>query len=312
MPGRRVTTAELVEQVHPKRDAAEVEARTGIRSRYFAEPGTTCAELAAQALAAALADAEIAPERLERIIFVNSTGGDMLIPATANTVAASLGLGGTCDCFDLNNACMGFLTAFDIGARGVAMGSGPVGIVAVELASRYHTPAVPRPFLVFGDGAGAAILDTGHPEEGVLASWLRNDGSIAGTVTFAHPGLTNRRETAHFNTSNREMGQLALEIVRRSTDAVLSQSGLQLSEVDWILPHQPNGFLLQAMIADLGIDPDRVVPVVQDVGSMASASIPISLDRLRRSRSIRPGHRILMVGVGAGLCSGAILHQIAP
>lgn len=236
----------------------------------------------------------------------------MLIPATANVVAASLGLGGTCDCFDLNNACMGFLTAFDIAARGVAMGSGPVGIVAVELASRYHTPEVPRPFLVFGDGAGAAILDTGRPDEGVLASWLRNDGSIAGTVTFAHPGLTNRRETAHFNTSNREMGQLALDIVRRSTDAVLSQSGLELSDVDWILPHQPNGFLLQAMIADLGIDPDRVVPVVQDVGSMASASIPISLDRLRRTRPIRPGDRILMVGVGAGLCAGAILHQVAP
>jgi 3-oxoacyl-(acyl-carrier-protein) synthase III len=309
MPGRCVTTAELLEGTNVGRDAAEVEARTGIATRYFAESDTSAAELGASALGAALQDAQMVASELRRIIFVDSTRGDVLIPATANRVAAALGLGGTCDCFDLSNACMSFLTAFDVAARSVATGYGPVGIVAVEMASRYITPEDPRPYLVFGDGAAAVVVDEGRGSEGIVGSYLRNNGMLADGTGLGHPGVSGRRETIRFPMPNRRMGEIALELIRESTEAVLAQSGLTLADIQWFLPHQPNGTLLQTIIEELGLDPVRVIPVVHEVGSLGAVSIPLSLDRLRRTRRVRPGDRILMVGVGAGLSTGAILVQ---
>ncbi len=309
-PGPAISTAEIVRRVTPARDAAEIEERTGIASRHFVPAGVSAAELGAEALRQALAAARLRPEALSRIVFINSLGGDLLFPATANLVAAALGLAGTCDCFDLNNACLGFLTAFDIAARGITMGQGPVALVVVELPSRYITPEDPRPFLVFGDAATAVVLDRGRENEGVLGSWLRNDGVAFGNVRLAHPGLTGRSESIRFTASSERMSQEAIEAVRRSTDAVLAQAGLTLDDVQWILPHQPNGALLAAITTELAVPPERVVPVVREFGSVGAASIPLSLDRLRRTRPVRCGDRLLMVGVGAGLSSGAILHQV--
>ena len=113
-------------------------------------------------------------------------------------------------------------------------------------------------------------------------------------------------------------GQLATveehiaDAVKRGADAVLAQAGLSLSDVQWVLPHQPNGSMLASIIRELGLDPDRVVTIVHEVGSVGAASIPTSLDRLLRAGRVRPGDRILMVGVGAGLSSGALLFQSAP
>ena len=105
------------------------------------------------------------------------------------------------------------------------------------------------------------------------------------------------------------MGEEAIEAVRQSARAALAHAGITIDDVDWILPHQPNGALLAAIVAELGVAWERVVPVVADVGSVGAASIAVSLDRLFRTREVRPGARILMVGVGAGLSSGAILYQ---
>lgn len=311
-PGCAVPTVDLARQVRPPRDPGQVVARTGIVSRHFAEPEQTKAEVGAAALRQALAAAALPPERLERIIFVNSHGGDVLVPATANTVAAALGLHGSCDCFDLNNACMGFLSAFDLAARSIATGYGPVAVVASELGSRYITPDDPRPFLVCADAAAAVVLTEGRPDEGILGAWLRNDGTVQGEVTLAHPGLTGKRETIRFGAPSARMSELALEAVRQSADAVLAQAGLGLADVRWVLPHQPNGTMLAAMVDLLGLGPERVVPVVQEIGSVGAASLAVSLDRLIRTRPVQPGDRILMIGVGAGASYGALLHQVAP
>ena len=309
--GPAVTTAELVSRVAGALDVAAVERKTGIGSRRFAAAATRAADLAAQALGEALAAAGLPARALERLIFVSSVGGDALIPATASAVAAALGLAGTCDCFDLNNACMGFLTAFDVAARSVATGRGPVGIVTGELLSRFTTPDDPRPFLVLGDGVAAAVLAEGRAGEGILGSWLRNDGTLAGDVALAHPGLTGRRETIRFTTSSRHITEEAIEGFRWSVEAVLAEAALALPEVEWLVLHQPNGSLLAAVIEALALDRDRLLPVVGEVGSVGAASIAIGLDRLMRSGRVRPGDRILMAGVGAGVSYGAILVRVA-
>jgi 3-oxoacyl-[acyl-carrier-protein] synthase III len=95
-----------------------------------------------------------------------------------------------------------------------------------------------------------------------------------------------------------------------ATQAVLDQAGVKLDDIHWLLPHQPNGALLDAIVEGLGLDRTKLIPMVQDVGSVASVAIPYSLDLLLRTRDVRPGELILMVGVGAGVSQGALLYQV--
>jgi 3-oxoacyl-[acyl-carrier-protein] synthase-3 len=307
--GRRVPTSEVAARVTPPRDPAEVTAHTGIAWRRFAAPTDSPARLAAEALRQALEAAGLEAAALGRLLFVSSGGGDLAFPATANLVAAELGLAGTCDCFDVNNACMGFLTAIDLAARSIATGSGPVGIAVGELASRVTTPADPRPYLVFGDGVAAAVLTEARDGAGILASYLWNDGMTFGNVRLDNPLVSGRMDTMQFLASNARMGTEAVDAVTRSAARILERTKMTIDDVEWVLPHQPNGTLLDALIAALGAREERVVRIVHEVGSVGAAAIPVSLDRLVRSGRLSAGDRVLMVGVGGGLSAGAVLYR---
>ncbi|MCP3105015.1 ketoacyl-ACP synthase III [Myxococcus sp. K15C18031901] len=307
-PGPAVTTAELCERVG--RDAAEVTRKTGIHTRHFAPPGMTSAEVAARTLGDALEAAGLEAKALRRIFCVTSMGGDVTTPATANRVAAALGLSGSCDAMDLGNACMGFLSAFDLAARSVATGLGPVGVVSVELLSRTTTPEDPRPYLVLGDASAAAVLGTARPGEGVLGVALGNDGSMPTDVVLENPHATGRLERMRFLTPSREMTRVALGALTRAAHTVLGEAGLTMRDVEWVVTHQPNGSMLEAVLQALEVPPERGVRVVDTVGSVGSASLPTSLDRLLRTRPVKPGDRILMVGVGAGVAHGAVLYRV--
>ncbi len=309
LPGTAVSTAEVARAAMPDRDPQELERRIGIATRYFAGPTPPAATLGAQVLAEALSRAGLAPSALRRIIFVSSTGGDFLIPATANALCRELGVEHTCDAFDVNNACVGFLTGFDLAARTVATGLGPVAVVVVETLSRHIAKEEARSYVVLGDAAAAVILGASEAG-GVLAAAFGNVGSLLGSVYLGHPGLTGKTEIIEFAASNDEIGRIALLGLRRSTDAVLSQAGLGIDAVDWVVPHQPNGTMLTKIVAELGVAPDRVVPVVREIGSVGAASVAVGLDRLLGTGRVKPGHRILLVGVGAGLAYGALLLEV--
>lgn len=296
----------------PDRNPAEVEQRTGIATRRWVEPDETVAALGARCLGQALERAGLAATDLRRIVLANSTGGDYLIPATANALADELGLANSCDCFDLNNACMGFLSALDVASRCVATGLAPVAVVAVETLSRHIGPEQPRSYAVLGDASAAVILAPGRPGEGVLGSAFGNHGALRGTVFLAHPGLTGQTERILFSRSNAEITGIALSGLTRSAEAALDQAQLGWDDVDWVVPHQPNGSMLERIIAELNLDPAKVVPVVREIGSVGAASVGVGLDQLYRRREVKPGARILMVGVGAGLAYGAVLYQVAP
>lgn len=308
LPGRAVSTEELARKLG--RDPAKMEERTGIRTRHWVEPGTRMTDVGVEALRRALEAAKLAPTDLRRILFVSSTGGDATAPATASMIAGALGLTGSCDAFDINNACMGFLSAFDVAARSIATGLGPVGIVAVEFISRGLDPSQPRPYLVCGDAAAAAVLGSARPGEGVLGVALSNNGTLPADTFFGQSLLTGQLEKVQFIASREDILQIALNALRGATQEVLKQAGLTLNDIQWVLPHQPNGALLDAIVNALGLDRARLVPMVRDVGSVAAVAIPYSLDLLLRTRDVRPGDRILMVGVGAGVAQGALLYQV--
>jgi 3-oxoacyl-(acyl-carrier-protein) synthase III len=312
LAGRRMTTGELVARALPGKDPAAIEERIGIATRLWLEPGTDAAATGAKALAGALEMAGLEARALRRIVFVSSTGGDHLIPATANAVAEKLGLDDTCDGFDVNNACTGFLSAFDLAARSVATGLGPVAIVAAETFSRYLPPDRPRPYLVLGDAAAAVVLGEARRGEGVVASHLRNSSALRGRVTMAHPGRTGAPPFLDFQASYDELTDSAFEAIAKSARAACAEAGLGLAEVEWFLPHQPNGRMLERVVDGLGVPRERIVSVVEEIGSVGAASVPVSLDRLLRTRAVRPGDRLLLSAVGAGTGYGSILYRVAP
>lgn len=311
LPGPPVPTSALAKALGG-RDAADLERKTGIASRHWITPGTPASELGAAVLKDALDRAGMAATELRRVIFVSTSGGDMLCPATANDVCLALGLDGSCDCFDVNNACMGFLSALDIATRSVATGLSPIGVVVVETLSPFLSPENPRPYLVVGDAAAAAVIGPGRPGEGVLAFSAGNRGRLNGSVTIGHPGLTGKRELIQFGASHEELTAFATAALKESADAVLREAGCTLDDVAWVLTHQPNGRMLERIVAHLGVAENKVVPVVQDIGSVAAASIPVSLDRLMRTRDVKRGDKVLIAGVGAGMSYGAMLYQVAP
>ena len=311
-PTTQHSTAQVLAQTGIDRPLAMLEAKTGIRSRGWFEPGTRHAEVGARAVAAACQDAGISPHDLSRLVFVSSMGGDFLVPATSNAVLDALEVKGSCSCFDMNNACMGFLTALDLAARHVATGQHPVAIVAVELHSPYISAADPRPWLVLADAAACTILGRPASGAGILGSSFGNDGSLRGSVTLGHPGLTGEPERIAFGASNARITEGGADAVQQAAQAALDQAGLGIADMDWVLPHQPNGSMFRRIVQRLGADPARTVPVVQELGAVGAASIGVSLDVLRRRHGIRPGQRVLLAGVGAGVSYGALIYQEEP
>lgn len=312
LPGRRWSTAEVAREAGRSPEA--VLRKTGIEFRHWQDVGAerSCAELGAEALGAALEAAGMPATALRRIIFASSSSGDLITPATANLIAARLGLRGSCDAFDLNNACMGFLTALDTAGRFVATGGGPVGVVVGEVGLRRTLlkPSESRPFLVFGEAMAAAVLGPAHHGEGMLGVHLSNDGSQPPGLTITNPIRDGQPPHVQFLMSNADVGEQALAGLIHATRALLADTGLRMQDIEWVLPHQPNGAMLRMILKALEVDPARTVPVVQDIGSVAAASIAVSLDRLLRTRPVQPGQRILMLGIGAGVSRGAILYQV--
>ncbi len=312
LPGEAVSTASLAALAMPDRLAADVETRTGIRTRHFASAQETFASQAAEAVRLCLQRAQLPASAIKRLIFVSSTGGDCNLPANGNAVLELLGIADTVDCFDLNNACVGFLTALDLAARCVATGLGPVAVVSSEMGSRHIDPSDPRPYVVFGDAAAAAMVAATPSGSGaaVLASAFGNRGELRDTVTMAHGGLTGQRETIRFSKSNQDISAIALAGLRVSAERALAAAGLGWGDIDWFVPHQPNGALLAAIVQEFGLDPAKVVPMVQDVGNVGSASIAVGLDWLLQRRPVTAGQCILLFGVGSGLSHGALVYRV--
>jgi 3-oxoacyl-(acyl-carrier-protein) synthase III len=309
-PGPPLTTDEITREVAVPHTPRAIEARTGIHTRHWAEPGTLAAPLAAEALRRALAAAGMTPEALTRVVYVSSMGGDLLSPATGNKVIHELGLDRRCETFDINNGCLGFLSALDVAARSIATGMDAVGIVNAELGSRVIRKEDHRPWLICGDAVVASIVGPARPSEGIVASHAINDPTFASDAYADHPLITDRREYLHFRPPNRERALAAERLLDRTLEPVLARAQVRLHEIEWVLLHQPTGVWLDAAIQRLALDPSRVVRVVDAIGSVASACIPAALDRLLRTLPVRAGHRLLMAGVGGGPAAGAVLYRV--
>lgn len=311
LPGRRVENDEVSQRAVPPLDPDFIWKRAGIRARHWVEPGTRAAPLAAEAIQQALSQAGLAASDLRRLIFVSSSSGDWLGPGTASLVAAELGLTGQCDAFDINNACVGFLTALDLAARSVATGLGPVAIVAAEFFSDMITPDDPRTYAIFGDAIGALVVGPAvRDDEGVLGVTLHTDPTPGLTTYIPHPRFSGHHEGLRFGVSNQTIARGAIEYLVRATRTALEAAHLHLDQIDCVLPHQPNGRMFDIILSALKIDPARTHKVVDQIGSCGAASIPFSLDCMARAGRIPAGASLLMLSIGAGASYGAMVLRV--
>jgi 3-oxoacyl-(acyl-carrier-protein) synthase III len=307
-PGQPVSTEHLARELGL--DPADLQRKTGIRTRHWAGPETRAVDVGADVLRGALAAAGMEARELRRIVYVSTMGHDLLVPATGNLVAGALGIDGTCDTFDVANACTGFLTGFDLAARSVATGLGPTAVVVVELNSRLIRKEYARSYVIMGDAAAAVVLGEGRSGEGVLGTYLGSSGAEPRDSYMEHPQLTGRREHFQFAMFNRDISEKAIKYMLTAAQKALAQAGLSPADVAWILPHQPNGPLFEAACARFEADPAKLVPVVADIGSTGAASVAYSLDQLLRTRPVRPADHILMMAVGSGVSYGALVYRV--
>ncbi|HEU4751552.1 MAG TPA: beta-ketoacyl-ACP synthase III [Armatimonadota bacterium] len=302
----RVLTNQDLERMVETNDEWIV-SRTGIRERRIADPAEKTSDLAIRAASRALKDAELSPEELDLII-VATTTADALFPATASVVQAALGATRAA-AFDLSAACSGFIYGLSVGAQFIGTGAYQrVLVIGAETLSRITNWRDRSTCVLFGDGAGAAVLGPVQQGQGFLAFDLGSDGGGAELLAvdpggYGHP-LTTGSEAelaCSIRMAGQEVFKFAVRICEESTRRSLERAGLAPEDVDCLIPHQANIRIIDAAAKRLGIEESRVFSNVHRYGNTSAASIPLALNEAREQGRIRPGDTLALVGFGAGL-----------
>ena len=286
--------------------------RTGIGRRHFAADHEATSDLAVAAARDALDAAGVAPEQVDLIICATLTP-DTPIPAAAVWVQRKLAI--SCPAFDVNAACAGFSYAVSTATAFVESGAAEtVLVIGAEVLSRVLDYTDRGTCILFGDGAGAAVLRPSD-QPGVIGSLLGADGQFAeiliipagGSMSPASPETVAARDHTIRMPNGRDVFKRAVVEMANACRALLEKSGYTADDVDVLIPHQANSRIMVAVAERLGIPMDRAVVDVEEVGNTSAASIPIALDRAWRAGRLKEGDLVLLTSFGAGLAWGANL-----
>jgi 3-oxoacyl-[acyl-carrier-protein] synthase-3 len=316
VPDRVVTNNDMAELVDTSDEW--IVTRTGIRERRFAAPDEALSDIAMPAARTALDSAGIAARDIDLLIVATVTP-DMQFPSTAAIMADLLGATDAA-AYDLAAGCTGFMYGI---AQGFGMLSSGLSkralVVGADVLSKLMNMADRSTCVLFGDGAGAVVLER-VAEEGFLAFDLGADGG--GGMDLHMPAGGSRIPTtaetvasgAHYvHMNGREVFKFATRVLVSSAEDVLDQAGLTVDDVDVYVPHQANVRIIDHAVAKLGIPPEKVIVNVDRYGNTSSASIPLALHEGLSTGRVKQGDTLLMTGMGAGLTWGsAIMRWTAP
>jgi len=277
-------------------DEAWIESRTGMRERRVLAEGERLSDLAARAGAAALEAAGMAPGDVD-LVLVGTTSSDEMSPHTAALVAGDLGAGGAA-AIDLSAACTGFLSGLALATSAIESGrSGGALVIGADGLSRYLDPDDRGSAMLFGDGAGAVVLRAVDGPSAVGPVALHSDASGRDLIRLPRDELRIRMDGP---VVFRHAVRLLSEVTREAAGA----AGVGLDEIDLFVYHQANGRIISAVARELGLEPARVVDVVDRFANTSAASLPIALSVAVEEGRLRPGHRVLLAAFGAGLVWG--------
>lgn len=312
LPARVMTNAELATRVDTT-DQWIVE-RTGIRQRYIAGPGETTATLATAAAHAALADAGVEASSIGLIVLATATP-DNTFPATATKVQQALGCNG-CIAFDVAAVCSGFLYALATADSLLRTGMAKRALViGAETFSRILDWEDRTTCVLFGDGAGAVVLEApsgeagGKHTPGILGTRLHADGAHH-DLLYVDGGPSTTQTVGHVRMKGPEVFRHAVTNLASVLREVLDETGVSVDEIDWVVPHQANARILDATAKKLGIAPEKVIVTVGDHANTSAASVPLALDTARRDGRIKPGDLVMLEAMGGGFTWGASLIRL--
>ncbi|MET0341271.1 MAG: beta-ketoacyl-ACP synthase III [Polyangiales bacterium] len=291
--------------------------RTGIRQRHIAAEGETTSDMAAHAARAAISAAGISPTDLDLIIVATITP-DAPLPSTAVYVQQKIGARGDCPAFDVAAACAGFIYGMSIADRFIATGGARhVLVIGVELLSRVVNWSDRTTCVLFGDGAGAAVLSRSEDARGLLSTHIFADGAQAQALHIPAGGsalpaslatVEAGLHTVHM--TGQDVFKYAVRALSSASLTALEANGVSKEDVRWVVPHQANLRILEAVSKRIGVELERFVLNISRYGNTSSASIPIALDEALRAGTVESGDLVLMCALGAGFAWGSALIRI--
>jgi 3-oxoacyl-[acyl-carrier-protein] synthase-3 len=310
LPDRAVSNDELARTVETSDEW--IRERTGIRQRYIAGPHETAAFMATAAARAALADAGAGPAEVDAIILATSTP-DQAFPATALRVQAALGVTKGFG-FDIAAACAGFIYALSVADSMLRTGQARGALViGSEVYSRIMNWQDRGTCVLFGDGAGAVFLradeDAGRTDRGILSTHLHAQGTL-GDILYVDGAVGRHDKPGHLVMNGREVFRHAVVRLAEAVAEALAANGLTQRDIDWLVPHQANLRIIDAMGRKLGLPPERVVITVDRHANTSAASVPLALAEARKDGRIRNGDLVLMEALGGGLTWGSALVRM--
>jgi 3-oxoacyl-[acyl-carrier-protein] synthase-3 len=308
LPTRVVSNEELSRTVDTSHEW--ILQRTGIEQRHIAAEGEMTSDLACAAAREALKDAGLGADRLDLII-VATTTPDHTFPACAAAVQAKLGADRAV-AFDLQAVCSGFVYALAVADNFVKAGQAEsVLVIGAETFSRLLDWSDRRTCVLFGDGAGAVVLraeeGTGTVfDRGVLATLLGSDGRHYQDL-YVDGGPSSTGTTGHVRMNGREVFRFAVNALSTATRRVLEIGGLETDDVDWLVPHQANSRILDAVRRNLGLPEDRMLVTVGRHANTSAASVPLALAEAAAAGRLRPNQIVVINAMGGGFTWGAAL-----
>jgi 3-oxoacyl-[acyl-carrier-protein] synthase III len=310
LPERVVSNDELAHTIDTSDEW--IQGRTGIRQRHIAAPHETAAFMGAEAARTALRHAGARPADVDAIILATSTP-DQAFPATALRVQAALGITSGFG-FDLAAACAGFIYALSVADGMIRIGQARgVLVIGSEVYSRILNWHDRGTCVLFGDGAGAVFMrggeGSGNIDRGILSTHLHAQGTL-GDILFVDGAVGRPDRPGHLVMNGREVFRHAVTRLAEAVDEALTANGLTRRDVDWLVPHQANLRIIDAMGRKLGLPPERVVITVDRHANTSAASVPLALAEAVQDGRIRQGDLVIMEALGGGLTWGSTLVRM--
>ena len=287
--------------------------RTGIKERHLSNGKEGTTYMATHAAEAALENAGITADELDMII-VATVSADTYVPSTSCQVQGAIGAI-RATCFDLNAACSGFLFAMNTAYAYIEMGMAKtILIIGAETLSREVDWSDRSSCILFGDGAGAAIMRQEEGKGGLIASVTGSDGSQGDVLTCKGRGIQNpfhqsKRKKDDLMMEGQAVFRFAVTMVPRCIKQILKKTGYDTEDIKFFVLHQANVRILELIAKRLKVDIDKFPMNLDRYGNTSSASIPILLDELNRNNLLEPGDKIVLSGFGGGLTWGAVLIE---
>ncbi len=311
VPPRVLTNADLEKMVETSDEW--IMSRTGIRERHIVDKGMATSDLAVEAARCALKERGIDPSEIEAIVVATVTP-DMLFPSTACLVQHKLGMKGVWG-FDLSAACSAFVYALQTGAQFVATGAHKkVLVIGADVMTSILDFTDRATCILFGDGAGAVILEPSEDDTGIIDFVHEVDGS--GGCSLYMPGGGSLHPTTH-ETVDQKMhyvhqdGQAVFKFAVRKMaevcEKLLARNGVTASDIDCFIPHQANQRIIKATADRLGLKPESVIINIDRYGNTTAGTIPLAMQTAREEGKLKKGDLVLLASVGAGFTVGATL-----